>query len=298
MEYMNAFFIVMKLMLQIFIAIWNGFVGIINLIIGKANKKTIENNNRISRGVIENRGVPIDTIFTNGCNRNSIISGSENFIRNQILINALLNSENCGLPVILIHESNSEIEHMVGSQISNSIIIDRHSLLFDPFYNRSESDIIKMILTVAKKEYGIKDEARYALKGMLSFLNAKKRKPTLAALANCPYNDLYDKIDDMVCKGKMSDTVGNDIKSYLSSGQSEYIKLKSFFDDLLDECGNNPSKNSLTDVLRAVSEGKTVLVDIGNSTNKHYISVLIYQLEIALRMGHTFSLILDGISIS
>lgn len=99
---MNAFFIVMKLMLQIFIAIWNGFVGIINLIIGKANKKTIENNNRISRGVIENRGVPIDTIFTNGCNRNSIISGSENFIRNQILINALLNSENCGLPVIII----------------------------------------------------------------------------------------------------------------------------------------------------------------------------------------------------
>ena len=295
---MNAFFIVMKLMLQIFIAIWNGFVGIINLIIGRANKKTIENNNRISRGVIENKGVPINSLFINGCNRNSIISGSELFVRNQILINALLNSANCGLPVILMHESNSEIEHMIASQMSNSIIIDRHGLIFDPFYNRSESDIIKMILTVAKKEYGIKDEARYAIKGMLSFLNAKKRKPTLAALANCPYNDLYDKIDNMVYKGKMSDTVGNDIKSYLSSGQGEYIKLKSFFDDLLDECGNNPSKNSLVDVLKAVSEGKTVLVDIGNSTNKHYISALVYQLEIALRMGYAFSLVLDGISIS
>ena len=273
---MNAFFIVMKLMLQIFIAIWNGFVGIINLIIGRANKKTIENNNRISRGVIENKGVPINSLFINGCNRNSIISGSKLFVRNQILINALLNVASCGLPVILMHESNSEIEYMVRSQITNSIIIDRHSLFFDPLYNRSESDIIKMILSIAKKEYGIKDEARYALKGMISFLNAKNRKPTLAALANCPYNDLYDKIDDMVYKGKIHDTVGSDIKSYLSSGQSEYIKLKSFFDDLLDECGNTTSKNSLADVLKAVSEGKTVLVDIGNSTNKHYISALVY----------------------
>lgn len=295
---MNAFFIVMKLMFQVFIAIWNGFVGIINLIIGRANKKTIENNNRISRGVIENKGVPVNSLFINGCNRNSIISGSELFVRNQILINALLNAANCGLPVVLMHESNSEIEYMVSSQITNSIIIDRNSFVFDPLYNRSESDIIKMILAVAKKEYGIKDEARYALKGMISFLNAKKRKPTLAALANCPYTELYDKIDDMVYRGKMRDTVGNDIKSYLSSGQSEYIKLKGFFDDLLDECGNASSKNSLIDVLRAVSEGKIILIDIGNSTNKHYISTLVYQLEIALRMGEKFSLILEGISIS
>ena len=214
---MNAFFIIMKLTLQIFIAIWNGFVDIINPIIGRANKKTIENNNRISRGVIENKGVPINSLFINGCNRNSIISGSELFVRNQILINALLNAASCGLPVILMHESNSEIEYMVRSQITNSIIIDRHSLLFDPLYNRSESDIIKMILAVAKKEYGIKDEARYALKGMISFLNAKNRRPTLVALANCPYNDLYDKIDDMVYRGKIHDTVGSEIKSYLSS---------------------------------------------------------------------------------
>ena len=288
----------MKLIFQIFIAIWNGFMGIINLVVGIVNKKNIERSNRISRGVIENKEVPMASLFVNGCNRNSIISGSEFFVRNRILINALSNAANCGLPVVLMHESNSEIERMVSSQIPSSVIIDRHSLIFDPIYNRSESDIIKMILAVAKKEYGIKDEARYALKGMLSFLNIKNRKPTLVALANCPYNNLYDKIDDMVYKGTISDAVGNDIKSYLSSGQNEYIKLKSFFDDLLDECGNNSSKNSLVNILKAVSGRKIVLIDIGNSTNKHYISTLVYQLEIALRMGYTFSLVLDGISLS
>ncbi len=295
---MNAFFIVVKLALQVFIAIWNGFVGIINLFIGRANEKALESKNRNSRGVIENKGVPVDTIFINGCSRNSIISGSERFVRNQMLINALLNSSNRRIPVVLLHESNSEIESMVKSQVCDSVIIDRHNLVFDPFYNRSESDIIKIILSVAKKEYGIKDEARYAVKGMLSFLNAKKRKPTLQALANCPYNDLYAKIDDMIYHSKISDKVGNEIKSYLSSGQGEYIKLKSYFDDLLDECGNSFSKNSLSDILKAISEGKIVLVDVGNSGNKHYISSLIYQLEIALRTGHTFSLVLDEISIS
>lgn len=295
---MYVFMAIMKLMFQICIAMWNSMVGIINIFIGKANKKNIENNNRISRGVIENKDVPITSLFFDGCMRNSIISGSEQFVRNQIVINALVSASSHSFPVVIMHESNSELEYLVSSQITNCIIINRHNQIFDPFYNRSEADIIKMVLSVGKKEYGVRDEARYAIKGMVAFLNAKGRKPSLSALSNCPYNDLYDKIDDMVYKGQMRDSTGNDLKSYLSSGQGEYIKLKSLFDDLLDECGNASSKNSLVDVIRAVSDHKIVLVDIGNSSNKHYIAMLVYQLEVALRMNRSLSLILDSVSIT
>lgn len=295
---MDVFLIIMKVMLQLCIATWNGMVGIFNFFIGKANAKAIEKNNRISRGVLENKSVPIDSIFTNGCERNSVVSGSELFVRNQMILNALLQATRHGRSVILFHESNSEIENLVAAQISDSVIIDRRSIFFDPFYNCSDSEIIKMVLSIAKKEYGIRDEARYAIQGMVAFLNAKKRKPSLSTLASCPYNDLYNKVDEMIYRGQINDSVGNDIKSYLSSGQAEYIKLKSFFEDLIDECGASSSKNAVVDLINAISAHKVILIDIGNSSNYRYIASLIFKLETALRMNLTYALVLDSITIT
>lgn len=288
----------MKFIFQLCIATWNGIVGIINIFIGKANKKAIENNNRINRGVTELNTISIGSLFESGCLRNSVISGSELFVRNQILINAILHANSNRRAVVILHESNYELERTIASQIANCIIIDKQNCYFDPFYSRSASDIAKMILTIAKKEYGIKDEARYAIKGMVDFLIAKKKSPTLSALASCPYTDLYDKVDEMVYRGKMKDSIGNNIKSCLSSGQSEYIKLKSFFDDLIDECGAAQSKSNIIDLLTAITEHKIIVINVENSTNKHYISSLVYQLEIALRSNLTFSFVLDGISIT
>lgn len=52
---MNVFIIVMRLFLQLCIAIWNGMASGINAIIRLTNKKTIEQNNSIKRGVIEDK---------------------------------------------------------------------------------------------------------------------------------------------------------------------------------------------------------------------------------------------------
>lgn len=172
--------------------------------------------------------------------------------------------------------------------------------MFDPFFNRTENEIIKMVLSLGKKEYGLKDETRYAIKGMIEFLKLKGKKPSLSALSSCPYDDLYDKLDDMVQKRKISGTQAQKIKSTLSSGQNEHVKLESFLVDFKDECDELLISGSSTiyDIIRAVKENKVMLFDIGSSANKLLLGCIAFQIEMCIRNGHSLSIVIDNISLS
>ena len=297
---MEFFVIIMRLFLQLCIAVWNGMMRVVNAIIGRENAKRIEKNNQISRGVIEDKSVPISSVFHDGCLRNSIISGSEEFVRNLMLINGIKNAHSHKCPIIVLHESNTDLEALVQQHISDSIIINRKSSIFDPFFNRTENEIIKMVLSLGKKEYGLQDQTRYAIKGMMEFLMIKGKKPSLSALSSCPYDELYDKLDDMVQKRKISSAQAQRVKSLLSSGQGEHVKLESFLVDFKDECERLLISGSTTiyDITRAVEEKKVLLFDIGSSSNKLLLGYIASQIEMCIRNGHTLSIVIDNISLS
>ena len=56
---MNIFIILVRVFFQICIAIWNGLVGLLNLIIRGFNQKALEKNNRLRRGVLEDKVFPL-----------------------------------------------------------------------------------------------------------------------------------------------------------------------------------------------------------------------------------------------
>lgn len=54
---MNLFIVIMRFFIGLFVAMWNGMMNIINRLIEGHNKRVIEENNRISRGVIEDKSI-------------------------------------------------------------------------------------------------------------------------------------------------------------------------------------------------------------------------------------------------
>ena len=48
-------------------------------------KKSIERNNSINRGVVEDRKAQVDAIYLNGCMHNSIVSGGDQSLRSSLL---------------------------------------------------------------------------------------------------------------------------------------------------------------------------------------------------------------------
>ena len=145
---MNVFIMVMRLILQIFIAIWNCVVSGINAIIRLVNKKSIERNNSINRGVVEDRKAQVDAIYLNGCMHNSIVSGGDQSLRSSLLQNAIENYSRQRMPIIIIHQSDRQIENYLSSNISDSVVINSINSIFDPFINRSTDEIIKIIIEV------------------------------------------------------------------------------------------------------------------------------------------------------
>lgn len=283
---MNLFIVVMRFFIGLCVAMWNGMMSIINRLIEGHNKKVIEENNRISRGVIEENRISAANAYDDGCIKNSIISGSENFVRAELIAEAVKYCDSLNQPMVILHESDQELENAICSSIGNiAVIINDLNPCFDPFYNRSDDEIVKIITETAKKSYGAKDNVRYCIKGMVGCLRAAGRIPSLKSFATCPYKELYGKVDSLINAGRITQNVGEQIKSDLMKGQDEFAKLESYFSDLLYQA--EPiivsSRNTVVyDVIRTISERKIVAIDVGSSLNTLLIDVILATLKIAI----------------
>ena len=294
----DIFIIIMRLIFKMIIAMWNCIVSVINAIIRLVNKKTIDRNNNIKRGVIEDKKAQIDKIYLNGCMHNSIVSGGDQDLRNALLQNAVENYSIHGMPIIIIHQADRNIENYLLSSIQNSVIINSVNSIFDPFINRSSDEIIKIIMD-SKKEYGFTEKTRMALKGILKFANLNSSNVQLPFLNNCPYSSLFERLDALEENGAINSNTADDIKYHLSRGQEDFDKLEAYFFDLLTEANRivSKKKNVGYDVIKAVTNGNAVSIDIGSNTNHLLMSVIVSQINILLRNRKYFALVLDDITI-
>lgn len=288
----------MRLFLQMLIGIWNCMVSGINIIIRLINKKTIERNNSIKRGVIEEKKAQVDTIYINGCMHNSIVSGGDKSLRSVLLQNAIENYYSQGMPIIIIHQSDKQIENYLSSNISNSVVINSVNNIFDPFVNRSVDEIIKIIMD-SKKEYGFTEKTRAALKGILKFANLNGSPIQLPFLNNCPYSSLFERVDTLEANNTISTAVADDIKYNLSRGQEDFDKLEAYFFDLSNESDviTSRKKGFGYDVIKAVVNGSILSIDIGSNANHLLLSVIVSQINILLKSRRYFTLVLDDITI-
>lgn len=295
---MDVFIIVIRLILQIFIAIWNCMVNGINAIIRLVNKKTIEKNNNVKRGVIEDKKAQVDTIYLNGCMHNSIVSGGNQSLRSILLQNAVENYSSQGMPIIIIHQSDRQIENYLSSNISNAVVINSINSIFDPFINRSTDEIIKIVMD-SKKEYGFTEKTRLAIKGILKFANLNSSPIQLPFLNNCPYSSLFERIDTLEENEAIGSTVADDIKYHLSRGQEDFDKLEAYFYDLSNEGDGITSRKKGVgyDVIKAVTNGSVISIDIGSNANHLLLSVIVSQINILLKNRRYFTLVLDDITI-
>lgn len=297
---MNLFIVIMRFFIGMCVAMWNGMMSIINKLIEGHNKRVIEENNRISRGVIEDKSISSAQAFDDGCTKNSLISGSEEFIRAELVSEAIKYADTLRRPVIVIHESNNELEISVQNSLGNTVtVINSSNPCYDPFRNLTDDEIVKIILETSKKWYGVKDSARYCIKGMIGCLRAAGREPSLKSFASCPYKELYGKVDGLISKGKLSSNTGEQIKSDLMKGQDELSKLEGFFADLLFQSESIIASNSnasVYDVTRAVKEGKILIIDITSSLNTLLIDIIINSIKIVMN-HYNLTVVLDGISV-
>jgi hypothetical protein len=272
----------------------------IDAIIQWVNDRTIAKNNEMMRGITEYKPSEIGGFFppTEQIG-NVVISGGENSVRSQTIeaISYLACDRN--LPVVILHQGNKELETMMQLTFGKSgrlTMVNQNNPVYEPFADLSGIEISKLIIESAPKDYDIKPNGRYYIDGMIEFLRAKKRTPSLNAFAKCPHYELFNKVDMLIANNTIADPAGQEIKSKLMSGQSECFKLESYFTELANQFSGIMSASGTKtkySLLQTVNAPGIVTIDIGSNINKLLVNVLITQIKIAMSKGKTISFIAD-----
>ncbi len=300
---MQTFLIVTKILTSIFGFIWNSFIKLINFFISLYNKHVRKRNDRINRGVTELKQSSInDMLPADSYIDNTIISGGNKALRADWIAQIVTNGYYKSFPVIILHEGNEFLHSCLDSKLTSSdiVYVEHHSPSYEPFYNYSSKEISKFILDSATSDYEIKKNASYYIEGMCDFLKIKNVKPSLNSFYKCPHLQLFDKIDDLMIKGIISDTQGQAIKSKLMMGQSEQIKLETFISDLYDQfesilCRTKTTPNS---IVSSLMNNKILVIDISSNANNLLINCLINQIKYAITKGQRMLLVTDDLSSS
>ena len=266
---------------------------------------TLDRMNQGIDGVVNYKSCSVENFFESQYGTiNTIVSGGSDDIRFKVLRAHIAIAINDGFPVIVLHQGNPYIGSRLRNEFGGVVetnIVDIGSACYDPFYDLDGGAISELVMGAAPKSFDIKHNAKYYIEGVVELLKKSKKKPYFNLLATCPHTTLFDKIDDLVGKNQISDSDGQEIKSKLMIGQSESVKIESYFYTLQTQIQpflyRTKSREKPVNVRKNISNKELLVINIGNIANELYVHVLIEELKRAIAYGSSAAVVLDSISI-
>lgn len=266
---------------------------------------TLDRMNQGIDGVVNYKSCSVENFFESQYGTiNTIVSGGADDIRFKVLRAHIAIAINDGFPVIVLHQGNPYIGSRLRNEFGGVVetnIVDIGNACYDPFYDLDGGAISELVMGAAPKSFDIKHNAKYYIEGVVELLKKSKKKPYFNLLATCPHTTLFDKIDDLVGKNQISDSDGQEIKSKLMIGQSESVKIESYFYTLQTQIQpflyRTKSREKPVNVRKNISNKELLVINIGNIANELYVNVLIEELKRAIAYGSSAAVVLDSISI-
>ena len=266
---------------------------------------TLDRMNQGIDGVVNYKSCSVENFFESQYGTiNTIVSGGSDDIRFKVLRAHIAIAINDGFPVIVLHQGNPYIGSRLRNEFGGVVetnIVDIGSACYDPFYDLDGGAISELVMGAAPKSFDIKHNAKYYIEGVVELLKKSKKKPYFNLLATCPHTTLFDKIDDLVGKNQISDSDGQEIKSKLMIGQSESVKIESYFYTIQTQIQpflyRTKSREKPVNVRKNISNKELLVINIGNIANELYVNVLIEELKRAIAYGSSAAVVLDSISI-
>ena len=219
-------------------------MGTLDSLLGAAKflmSSTNEKINTLNKGIAECGRVDLNSLMKNCIHLNTIISGTEQFVRNMVLKAQIQTSLSSGLPVVMLHSQNSRLASEV-LQISagrTAAIVNANSANFSPFYGLNDYEAIDIILDSIPDKYDVKQNGRYYLEAVSDLMQVNRIPASFNNYVTCPHNTILDRVDALVVSGKITDTHAQSMRSKIMLGQSEYFKIDSFLRGLSRQMGNS-----------------------------------------------------------
>ena len=262
-----------------------------------------ERINHINRSVNEYRPNRIEAFLPPGSPVSSaVVSGGTGIVRSSVICAQITHAVENGLPVIILHEGDLDLEQHIRSrfsQLPEYAEISTRRPAFEPMYGLSDLEISNEIVESTPPQFDMKYNVKYYLDGVASFMNGTGKSTSFHMFSTCPHLRIFDLVDDAQMQGKITDQTSQEIKSKLMMGQSENLKLESVLASLRMEmepvlwkkgCGFRPEN-----VFTAINDRRILCFDIVSLSSQMMTNIIIYQLKLALTRRMPYMLIVDSL---
>lgn len=268
--------------------------------------RNVERNNEARRNITRYEPSDIEGFIERDTQVGSyIISGGISLYRSRAAASVVACSLSQNIPVVVLHEGNIELQNAIASATAftgNKVIIAKNTSIYDPFYNRSNQEICNLIINSTQESSRISALGQQYIIGITEFIKSKNIPPFCDMFINCPHDVLFDKIDDAVVQGLISNQKATQIRNQLMQGQNERANVQTFFSQLSYQgagvLSNKGNRNAVVNIKTAVEHNGMLMIDIGSSTNDILLNVLVNEVKDVLANGRRIMLVLDGININ
>lgn len=235
---------------------------------------------------------------------NMLFSGGMSDIRTRAIARAVECAYLQGYSVLILHCGNQGLERGLDTYLGPGYLcaVNRTVPIYDPFCGASNDEISSLILSSSDKVCRIGAAGRYYIEGITEFIKAKGINPYCRMYITCPYQALFDKINDAEASGKITPTVAQKIISQIMQGKSDQASIENYFSILSAQADLIMAKKS--DYSRSVNlsiamRNRQILsIDVQSSTNSLLISLLVSEAATILAQGQKLVLAIDGIQLS
>lgn len=235
---------------------------------------------------------------------NIIISGGNNRLRSRILCQQIELAQAVGLPVIILHEGNTELLNQISGAFSAApeySEISKRSPRFEPIFDLTDSEITDQIWQVTPQGYALKPEGRYCIDAAIAYLRACNRAVSIRNLQTSQQVDMVNLVNQANGQGILSDAAAQSIITRLTYGQSERMKMDLIISDyireldpiLLKKGGGLQPEN----LLSAVRHKKILICDVVSVGSEFLFNTVIYQLRRIMACGIRCMLVLDSLAV-
>lgn len=248
----------------------------------------------------ESNSAALDYIWGESDNPEGIIvSGGQTSERVCALIPFVHKAQARGLPIIVLHTGNNELNRMLYEHSRCIEFVSKDSMYYDVFRGLPVEDIA-YLLYETMPENDSSPAAEALLHSLLEVLSRTTGKISIQSLAAFPLLSLKSKIDDMQKTGELSSDEYAEINRYYMSGSSEIDAVRIFLNRLNRQAESVYGKLSANacNIKKVLNQKGIVSLNVGTTGNELLLSLVTNHISLLQSQGRDFAVIIDGITLA
>jgi len=228
-----------------------------------------------------------------------VISGGKSDERNRAMMPFIHKSQEKGIPIIVLHTGNKNLETVISGHSVAYEFISRTGQYYDAFRSLPVDDIVFLLYETMPDDIA-SPNAETLIKSLLEMLLRTDGKVTFQSLAAFPIANLMDKLNKLKADSEISEDEFDEISSNYISGSSEIAAVRTYLNKLNRQAESIYGKMTanVCNIKKILNMKGVVSIDVGLGNNDLILSFVVKQLLYYQSTGRDFAILIDGITLS